>query len=157
MVNQSKKYYHSLIGVNSRLDSIQAVILDVKLKYLDKYCEARRRVADFYDAAFASIKELQTPVRATNSSHVFHQYTLKTNDNSRNELQKYLGTAGIPSMIYYPIPLYRQEAFKQYVEIDFSLPITEKLCNSVISLPIHTEMAAETQEFIVDKVKTFYV
>jgi UDP-2-acetamido-2-deoxy-ribo-hexuluronate aminotransferase len=154
---QEKKYYHSVIGVNSRLDSVQAAILNIKLQHLDSFCAARRKSADFYDKGFGEIEELQTPVRSGNSTHVFHQYTLQVKDGRRNELQQHLANAGVPSMIYYPVPLYKQDAFKQYVSESFSLPITEKLCDSVISLPVHTEMTEDLQQFIVDQVKNFYV
>jgi UDP-2-acetamido-2-deoxy-ribo-hexuluronate aminotransferase len=154
---QEKKYYHSVIGVNSRLDSVQAAILNIKLQHLDDYCDARRKAADFYDKGFAEIEELQTPVRSGNSTHVFHQYTLQVKDGRRNELQQHLANAGVPSMIYYPVPLYKQDAFTQYVSESFSLPATEKLCDSVISLPVHTEMTEDLQQFIVDQVKNFYV
>ncbi len=112
---QSKQYFHSVIGVNSRLDSIQAAILNIKLQHLDDYCAARRDVAKFYNEAFADIAELQTPVLEEHSTHVFHQYTLQVKNGKRNELQKYLGEKGIPAMIYYPVPLYRQEAFAEFV------------------------------------------
>jgi dTDP-4-amino-4,6-dideoxygalactose transaminase len=153
---QAEKYYHSVIGVNSRLDSIQAAILNVKLKNLGEYCAARGRAADFYDAAFSEIEELQTPVRHPNSTHVFHQYTLQVKDGNRDALQKHLHKNGIPSMIYYPVPLYRQKAFAPYVTSDFELPITEKLCDSVLSLPIHTEMNEELLSFISNHVKEFF-
>ena len=153
---QAKKYYHSLIGVNSRLDTIQAAVLNVKLKYLDEYCAARQTVAAKYDAAFAEIADLQTPVREKNSTHVFHQYTLQVSGGRRDELQKHLQGKGVPSMIYYPLPLYRQEAFKEFAAPEFILPVTEKLCDSVLSLPVHTEMTEETQNFIIDAVKGFF-
>ncbi len=153
---QAKKYYHSVIGVNSRLDSIQAAILNIKLKYLDKYCAARQAVADAYDEAFAEIEELQTPVREKNSTHVFHQYTLQVKEGRRDALQSYLLEKSVPSMIYYPVPLYRQEAFKEYVAPDFQLPVTERLCDAVLSLPIHTEMDGETQNYIIKSVKNFF-
>lgn len=154
---QAKKYYHSVIGVNSRLDSLQAAILNVKLKYLDDYCAARLTAAGKYDEAFSEIGELQTPVRESNSTHVFHQYTLQVKDGKRDELQQFLQTKNIPSMIYYPLPLYRQDAFKNYVSDDFELPVTEKLCASVLSLPVHTEMDAETQNYIIENVKEFFI
>ncbi len=153
---QAKRYYHSIIGVNSRLDSIQAAILNVKLKRLDEYCEARRQVAEAYDAAFEGIEKLQTPVREPNSTHVFHQYTLQVKNGKRGELKKHLETDGIPSMIYYPVPLYKQEAFAQFVTEDFRLPITERLCDSVLSLPIHTEMKDEVLTKITDSVRSFF-
>ena len=153
---QAKKYYHSVIGVNSRLDSLQAAILNVKLPYLDEYCALRGAVAERYDAAFADINELQTPAREEKSTHVFHQYTLQVKNGGRDELQKHLQEKGVPSMIYYPVPLYRQDAFKNYVSDDFELPITEKLCRSVLSLPVHTEMDEETQNYIIKNVREFF-
>ena len=112
---QAKKYYHSVIGVNSRLDTIQAAILQIKLQHLDEYCAARQEAAKKYDAAFAEIAGLQTPVREKNSTHVFHQYTLLVAGGKREALQKHLASKEIPSMIYYPVPLYKQEAFKKFV------------------------------------------
>lgn len=153
---QAKKYYHSVIGVNSRLDTLQAAILNVKLNYLDEYCAARQAVADKYDEVFVGIEDLQTPAREKTSTHVFHQYTLLVKNNQREALQKHLQAKNIPSMIYYPLPLYRQEAFKQFVAPDFILPVTEKLCESVLSLPIHTEMDGETQNYIIEGVKEFF-
>ena len=153
---QSKQYFHSVIGVNSRLDSIQAAILNIKLKHLDDYCAARQKVAAFYDEAFAEIAELQTPVREEHSTHVFHQYTLQVKNGKRNELQKHLAEKGVPAMIYYPVPLYRQEAFAEFVPPDFALPVTEKLCDSVLSLPIHTEMNGEILNVITESVKEFF-
>ncbi len=153
---QSERYYHDVIGVNSRLDSIQAAILEVKLKHLDEYCDARSRAASAYDAAFSVIDGLQTPQRQSNSTHVFHQYTLRVRGNKRESLQQHLQGHGIPSMIYYPVPLYRQKAYEQYVAPDFVLPVTEELCDSVLSLPIHTEMNKELLDFITDKVRSFF-
>ena len=153
---QSAKYYHSLIGVNSRLDSIQAAVLDVKLKYLDEYCAARRRAADFYDAAFADIEDLQTPARAPFSTHVFHQYTLQVKNGRRDALLAHLQKSGVPAAIYYPVPMHRQVAFAAYVPEDFTLPVTEKLSESVISLPIHTEMNEELLGFITEQVRGFF-
>ena len=145
-----------MIGVNSRLDSIQAAILDVKLKHLNEYAAARNRAASVYDEAFANIEEIQTPVREMNSTHVFHQYTMKIQNGKRDELQSFLSEKGIPANIYYPVPLYEQDAFKEYVPEDFTLPITEKLCEQVLSLPIHTEMTEEIQTQITDAVKSFF-
>ena len=153
---QSKRYYHDVIGVNSRLDSIQAAILDVKLKYLDDYAKARGRVAEKYDAAFSEIEELQTPVREKNSTHVFHQYTLRVKNGKRDELQKHLTEKQVPANIYYPVPLNEQKAFKDFVPEKIDLPITETLCREVISLPIHTEMDAETQDYIIESVREFF-
>jgi dTDP-4-amino-4,6-dideoxygalactose transaminase len=153
---QAKKYYHSVIGVNSRLDSVQAAILNVKLPHLDEYCAARLAIAENYDRAFADLEDLQTPVREKNSTHVFHQYTLQVSGGKREALQAHLQEKGVPSMIYYPVPLYKQKAFKEYISSDFVLSVTEKLCESVLSLPIHTEMSDETQRFIVENVKKFF-
>ena len=153
---QAKKYYHSVVGVNSRLDSLQAAILNVKLKYLDEYCAARQTAADYYDAAFAGLEELQTPARQPNSTHVFHQYTLQVKNGRRDALQQHLQTRGIPSMIYYPVPLYRQEAFAPFVTPDFVLPEVEDLCSSVLSLPIHTEMKEDQLTFITRTVREFF-
>ena len=146
---QSKKYYHQVIGVNSRLDAIQAAVLDVKLKYLDTYIAARQTVAQQYDTGCRSLEYLDIPVRNSTSSHVFHQYTLKTKGINRNQLQSFLKTHHIPSAIYYPVPLYQQQAFRAYNTGNLQLPVTEQLCDSVISLPIHTEMTGETIEYII--------
>lgn len=153
---QKKKYHHSVIGCNSRLDSIQAAVLDVKLKYLDDYSVARQEVAGNYDKAFEGVEQLQIPVRATNSTHVFHQYTLLVKDGRRDELIEYLKSRGIPTGVYYPIPLYKQDAFKGYVANGFRLETTEMLCESVISLPIHTEVNPDTQNFIIQAVLNFF-
>ncbi len=153
---QKKKYYHSVIGCNSRLDSIQAAILDIKLKHLDLYSKARIAVADKYDEAFKNIAELKTPFRAKYSTHVFHQYTLIVQNGKRDELIEYLKTNDIPCGVYYPVPLYKQEAFSKYAEPGFELQTTEELCRSVISLPIHTEMKPEIQDYIISKVEKFF-
>ena len=153
---QEKKYYHKVLGCNSRLDSIQAAILNIKLSYLDEYGASRNKMAYYYDEAFYTIKELEVPVRQHNSTHVFHQYTLKVKNGKRNELQKYLSEKGIPSMIYYPLPLYKQEAFQQFVSDVFSLATTEKLCDEVLSLPIHTEMNIDEMNFICTSIQSFF-
>ena len=149
---QSVQYVHDVLGVNSRLDTIQAVVLKAKLKHLDEYAAARNRVADFYDKAFANNPRLKTPVRAKNSTHVFHQYTLQLNGIDRTKLREQLSEKGIPAMIYYPIPLHMQNAYKsdRFKQGDF--PVTEKLCASVLSLPMHTEMDEETLKYITDTV-----
>ncbi|WP_213280425.1 DegT/DnrJ/EryC1/StrS family aminotransferase [Chryseobacterium indologenes] len=153
---QEKKYYHKVLGCNSRLDTIQAAVLKVKLKHLDEYSAARNRMADYYDKNLAGIAEIQIPKRAENSTHVFHQYTLRVKNGKRDDLQKYLAEKNIPSMIYYPLPLYKQEAFLQYVEEGFSLPVTEQLCTEVISLPIHTEFDQEVLDVIVTEIKNYF-
>lgn len=142
---QSVQYYHDEVGVNSRLDSIQAAILNVKLKHLDTYNAARKKAADFYDAAFANHPLIKTPLRLPNSTHVFHQYTLILDPSvDRDSLRERLMNAGVPAMIYYPVPLHEQKAYRQ----EGSFPITESLCKSVISLPMHTELTEEQQGFI---------
>lgn len=152
---QTKRYYHDMVGVNSRLDSIQAAILNVKLNYLDLFASERRRVADVYDQGFSGIEQVQIPQRATFSSHVFHQYTLKVGDGSRDSLQKFLKEKGIPSIIYYPLPLYEQEAFRKDASVSF-LPVTDNLCKSVLSLPIHTEMSEDQMGYIINAVVQFF-
>jgi UDP-2-acetamido-2-deoxy-ribo-hexuluronate aminotransferase len=152
---QSVLYYHDEIGVNSRLDSIQAAILRIKLKHLDEYAAARRMVADAYDKAFAGHPAIIIPARATYSDHVFHQYTLQLKGHDRNALREFLAGKEIPSMIYYPVPLHMQKAYHdpRYKQGDF--PVTEKLCAGVLSLPIHTEMKPETQQVIIQSVLEF--
>ena len=142
------RYYHDSIGVNSRLDSIQAAILRVKLKRLDQYVEARKNAADFYDNALAGNARIKTPVRSSFSTHVFHQYTLIIDGIDQFELQKHMGNHEIPAMIYYPVPMHMQKAYldPRYKEGDF--PVTEKLSKSVISLPMHTELDQEQLTYI---------
>ena len=148
----SVQYYHDEIGVNSRLDSMQAAVLRIKLPYLDEYAAARQRAAAFYTQAFASNPKIKTPARSKNSTHVFHQYTLVLNDVDRSKLRENLANKGIPAMIYYPVPLHLQKAYKdvRYKEGDF--PVTEKLCASVLSLPMHTELDEETLNYITSSV-----
>ncbi|MGZ3885003.1 MAG: DegT/DnrJ/EryC1/StrS family aminotransferase [Bacteroidia bacterium] len=149
---QSVQYVHDVLGVNSRLDTIQAAILKVKLKKLDEYAAARNKVADQYDKAFAHHPKLKIPKRVKNSTHVFHQYTLQLIGADRTRLREQLAERGIPAMIYYPIPLHLQKAYAdaRYKAGDF--PVTEQLCASVISLPMHTELHEETVKFITDTV-----
>jgi dTDP-4-amino-4,6-dideoxygalactose transaminase len=152
---QSVQYVHDSIGVNSRLDSIQAAILGVKLKHLDAYAAARNKAADYYDKAFANHPKLKTPVRVKNSNHVFHQYTLQLKNVDRSALREFLSANGVPAMIYYPIPLHMQKAYTdaRYKAGDF--PVTEALCASVISLPMHTELTEDTLGYITSKVLAF--
>lgn len=149
------QYYHDDIGVNSRLDSIQAAILRIKLRHLDEYCAARQKAASFYDKAFANHPNIKIPERSRHSTHVFHQYTIVLQNADRNKLRERLAGKGIPAMIYYPVPLHLQKAYRdsRYKEGDF--PVTEMLCNSVLSLPIHTELDEETLKFISDSVLEF--
>jgi len=152
---QSARYYHDVVGVNSRLDTLQAVVLNIKLPLLDEYIKARRAVADAYDAAFAGIPQITTPYRADNGYHVYHQYTLQLNGADRNALQQYLQERQVPSMIYYPVPAHRQKMFADLGGAEFNLPITDDLTSKVISLPIHTEMDADQLQHIIDSVKSF--
>lgn len=149
---QSVQYYHDEIGVNSRLDTLQAALLDVKLPYLDSYCAARQKVADAYDQAFANHPHLKTPVRANFSTHVFHQYTLTLCGVDRSELRAKLAERGIPAMIYYPLPLHNQKAYKDSAYTDEKFPITTSLCANVLSLPIHTEMGEDQLTYIIKNV-----
>ena len=153
----AQRYYHDLVGVNSRLDAIQAAILGVKLRHLDVFAEARRRAAAFYDQAFAGISELTRPARQSNSTHVFHQYTLLVNNGQRDALQAHLQEKKVPCMIYYPVPLYEQKAYRSAtVRGRGGLPVTESLCNSVISLPMHTELDEESLAYICEVVRSFF-
>lgn len=149
------RYHHDIVGVNSRLDSIQAAVLEVKLKHLNEYCACRRVAADFYDAAFVNNVKLIIPNRNAQTTHVFHQYTLKLNGVNRKDLQKYLADKGIPAMIYYPVPLHMQKAYQdiRYRQGDF--PIAEELCECVLSLPMHTELSKEQLEYITKSVLEF--
>lgn len=154
---QVKRYYHDAIGVNSRLDAMQAVVLEIKLRHLDTYAAARQQAAAYYDEVLGAIAALQVPTRQSNSTHVFHQYTLLVKDGRRDELAAFLKDRGIPNMIYYPVPLYKQNAYKSLIPADFAaLPITEELCNSVISLPMHTELDEAALSFITSSVKEFF-
>ena len=152
---QSVQYVHDSIGINSRLDSIQAAVLRIKLQHLDEYAKARNKAAAFYDVAFANHPKIKTPARSKNSTHVFHQYTLQLNGVDRAKLKEQLATRDIPAMIYYPIPLHLQKAYTdpRYKQGDF--PVTEKLCASVLSLPMHTELDEEVLKFITDSVLEF--
>jgi dTDP-4-amino-4,6-dideoxygalactose transaminase len=153
---QKVKYYHDLIGVNSRLDTLQAAILSVKLKRLDRYSQARQKVAAQYSKAFADIKDLAVPVEVKYSTHVFNQYTLRLRNGNRDDFKNYLTQEGIPTMIYYPLPLHFQKAFRRPAFGEGSFPVTEKLSKVVISLPIHTEMSQDQVEFICSRVQHYF-
>ncbi len=153
---QPRQYIHEVIGVNSRLDAIQAGVLLQKLKHLDDFCLRRQEVATYYDEHLGELAELQVPRRNPNSTHVFHQYTLQIQNGKRDALRKYLKGCGIPSMVYYPIPLQKQNAYKTISKTPVSLVVTEKLCGSVLSLPIHTEMNVEELSYIVSKITNFF-
>lgn len=152
---QSKRYYHDVIGCNSRLDAMQAAILSIKLSHLDEYIDARRKAADIYDSAFVNNDKITTPFRASYNKHVFHQYTLILSDVDRDALSNFLTAQAVPSMIYYPIPAHRQKMFDAFGGNSFVLPVTDWLTERVISLPIHTELDEEQQAFIVSKVLEF--
>ncbi|ALR29967.1 transcriptional regulator [Chryseobacterium sp. IHB B 17019] len=149
-----ERYYHDEVGVNSRLDSVQAAVLRKKLPHLDTYNEARKRAADYYDEAFAGHENILTPKRAENSTHVFHQYTLRILNGKRNELQKFLTEKEIPAMIYYPVALRKQKAYYQESN-DADFVNTDKLLDQVISLPMHTELDDEQLKYITDAVLEF--
>lgn len=164
---QAKQYFHEIIGVNSRLDELQAAILRVKLPELDDFNERRRNVADFYDQRLSKIPEISTPFRNPKSSHVFHQYTILVNSERvisdrveiggrRDELKNYLATKGIPSMIYYPMPLDEQKAFSSIGRVVGNLEKSKQLCKEVLSLPIHTEMDEEQLTYITEQIIEFF-
>ncbi|MFC5269335.1 DegT/DnrJ/EryC1/StrS family aminotransferase [Adhaeribacter terreus] len=153
---QSEKYYHDVIGVNSRLDTIQAAILNIKLQYLHDYTTARQQAAAYYDEALADIPEVKIPARDPKSTHVFHQYTLKIENSKRDALQHYLKEHDIPTMIYYPLPVHLQKAYQYlgYKKGDF--PVAETLSKKVLSLPMHTELSDDQLNYITDKIRSFF-
>lgn len=147
---QGMLYSFEEIGVNSRLDSLQAAVLDVKLKYLDEFAAARNSVASYYDRAFAGMPNVQVPARTEYSSHVFHQYTLKLTGVNRDAVKTKLAERGIPSMVYYPKPMHIQPAYRDARFVQGMFPVSEQLCEQVLSLPIHTEMDEEQMQFIAE-------
>ncbi|MGB1247463.1 MAG: DegT/DnrJ/EryC1/StrS family aminotransferase [Chitinophagales bacterium] len=152
---QVKTYYHDFVGINSRLDSIQAAILRIKLRYLDSYCDARRKAADYYDKGFADVNGLESPARVDNSTHVFHQYVLKLDEKyDRDGMLDFLRANDIPCNVYYPVPLNMQKAYAMDVN-ERGFPVTELLCKTVFALPIHTEFEQEQQDYIIEKVKEY--
>lgn len=154
---QNRRYYHEVVGCNSRLDSVQAAILNCKLVRLDDYSDRRRAAADFYDEHLADLPGVLTPARQANSTHVFHQYTLRVDGGRRDDLQAFLKERGVPTMIYYPVALYDQNAFRGSAanQVDF-LPNTDLLTKEVISLPMHSEFDKATQTYIVEQVRAFF-
>jgi UDP-2-acetamido-2-deoxy-ribo-hexuluronate aminotransferase len=152
---QKVRYYHEMVGCNSRLDTIQAAILEIKLRYLDEYINARRAVADYYDKAFGDHPKIAVPHRAAYSRHVFHQYTLILKGIDRDALHDYLAARNIPSMIYYPVPAHRQKMFENYQSSTNNLTTTDWLTERVISLPMHTELDEEQLRFITTSVLEF--
>ena len=157
MVNHGmyRRYYHDEIGVNSRLDSIQAAVLRIKLPLLDAYCEARQKAASYYSKAFESNENIVTPITSSFSTHVFHQYTIQVKNVDRNALHQHLLDRNIPNAIYYPVPLHSQKAYAdtRYKEEHFK--VTNELINTVLSLPIHTELTNEQLDFITNTVLSF--
>lgn len=152
---QTIRYHHEMVGCNSRLDTIQAAILRIKLRSLDEYCDARRKVADYYDNFLSNIKEITAPVRAKDSRHVFHQYTMQLEGIDRDKLSEFLATKGVPSMIYYPIPAHKQKMFAAFNCENQDLPVTVWLTKRVLSLPIHTEMEEEQLVHICASIQEF--
>ncbi len=149
------RYYHDYIGVNSRLDSLHAAILKVKLKYLDQYNAARQQAASYYDQAFEKCEHLIIPARNKKSSHIFHQYTLQLKDADRAALIEHLKSKNIPAMIYYPVPLHKQKAYSHYGFNNHDFPVTNKLSETVFSLPMHTELTKEQQDYIIENVLSY--
>lgn len=154
---QKQKYYHETIGCNSRLDTIHAAVLNVKLKYLDEYIAARKKAAEYYYEHLNGLDWLILPQKATYANHSFNQFTLTIKNGNRDALQEYLKPKGIPSIIYYPLPLYKQPAFSQYSPAGFKLEHTEMLCNSVLSIPMHTELTEEIQNQVIQRIKEFNI
>ena len=152
---QSKRYYHDVVGCNSRLDAVQAAILDIKLRHLNEYTAARQQAAGYYNSAFKDNEKIATPFSASYSTHVFHQYTLLLNGVDRDGLNNFLSEKGVPSMIYYPVPCHKQKMFDAFGGSGYHLPVTDWLSERVISLPIHTELDEEQQDFIVSTVLAF--
>lgn len=153
---QKVKYYHEVVGVNSRLDTLQAAILRIKLRHLNQYTQNRQKAAAFYDQALGGIAEIQIPVRSSKSTHVFHQYTLRVKDGKRDALKEHMAKDQIPGMIYYPVPLHLQNAYRNggYKAGDF--PVSEQLCTEVLSLPMHTELRDKQLTYIVKSIEAFF-
>lgn len=152
---QSRRYHHDIVGCNSRLDTLQAAVLEIKLKYLDEYIAQRIKVADYYDATFKGHPKITTPFRVAYSNHVFHQYTLIMEGIDRNKLNAFLATRNIPSMIYYPVPAHRQKMFAAFDNAKAHLPVTDWLSERVISLPMHTELDEEQLYYITSNLLEF--
>jgi len=150
-----ERYYYEEVGVNSRLDSLQAAILSVKLKYLDAYGQARQEAAAFYDEHLDPISCLRTPSRTDHSNHIYHQYSILLYSCSRDGLKKYLQEHDIPSAIYYPVPLHLQQAYKDLKHKPGDFPVAEQISESILSLPMHTELTADQLEYICKHIQTF--
>ncbi len=150
------RYHYDHVGVNSRLDTLQAAILRVKLQHLDDYHRLRQEAAAWYDSTLSGIENLQTPARSTFTTHIFHQYTLQVEESRRDALKEWLMEKGIPSQIYYPLPLHLQQAYKDLGYEEGCFPVSEELCNKVLSLPMHTEMEQDQLAYISDQVQQFF-
>jgi len=155
---QTRKYYHEHIGLNSRLDTLQAALLRVKLRYLPGWTAARQQVAAYYDTALGAIADLQLPVRDARSTHVFHQYTVTLSDAvQRDSFQQYLQRHGVPSVVYYPVPTHLQPAYQYLGYTQGQFPVAEQLCQTVLSLPIHPELTSLQLDYIAEVVRAFFV
>ncbi len=153
---QRIKYHHDIIGCNSRLDSIQAAILDVKLRHLDEYNESRNDAAHYYTSCLKELAQVVCPAELPASTHVYHQYTLKVENGLRDALKAYLASCGIPSMVYYPLPLQEQAAFRDIARIGGTLDHSTRCAENVLSLPIHTELTHSTQDIIIEAIFNFF-
>ena len=153
---QTKKYHHQLIGCNSRLDTVQAAILNVKMNYMEAFTRRRIQLAERYNQTLKSCPELVTPEKYPYSTHIYHQYTIQVQNNKRDALKSYLAEKGVPTQIYYPLPVYEQEAYKWVARLSGQLPESKRLCNEVLSLPLHSEMTDEEQTFIIETIGQFF-
>ena len=153
---QTQKYHHKIIGCNSRLDTIQAAILNVKLSYIDDFAQARQKVARYYDRTLSGLGEIRIPEKTVNATHVYHQYTLRVKNGQRDALQAHLKATGIPSAIYYPFSVHEQEGYKWVARVSGDVSVSSLLCKEVLSLPIHTEMTDEMMRLICDSIIRFF-
>lgn len=152
---QSTKYFHDIVGCNSRLDTLQAAVLSVKLRYLDECTARRQRAAEVYDEGLRGVKGITTPRRMKYSTHVFHQYTLKVAGGQRDGLRQFLADNGVQSMVYYPRPLQRQQAFRGIARYGDNLEVSEQLCGEVLSIPMHPELTVDEQNYVIEKIKEY--
>ncbi|MDR0796562.1 MAG: DegT/DnrJ/EryC1/StrS family aminotransferase [Tannerella sp.] len=153
---QSKKYHHQVVGCNSRLDTIQAAILNVKLNYMDEFTRARQKVAQYYDQILRPLSKIQIPIKSAFSTHIYHQYTLCVKNDLRNSLQAYLKEKGIPSTVYYPLAVHEQEGYKWVARLSGSVSISSRLCKEVLSLPVHSGMTDEMIRFVTENIVQFF-
>ncbi|MDR1336107.1 MAG: DegT/DnrJ/EryC1/StrS family aminotransferase [Tannerella sp.] len=153
---QTEKYRHKIIGCNSRLDTLQAAILDVKLKYMDAFTAARRKTALLYDRVLSTLDEVRIPARSAFSTHIYHQYTLQVGNGQRDALQAHLKACGIPSTVYYPLPVHEQEAYKWVARLSGEAGVSVRLSREALSLPVHPEMTDEMQQFIIEQIVRFF-